>query len=141
MAGSLTLEVATPERILLRDQVTEVEVPGANGALGILPQHAALLSELGAGELHYTAEGGARKFIAISGGWVEVLPDFVRVLATHAEFTDEIDVRRAEAALKRAQDRLEHPVPDLDVARAVNAMKRAQARLEASKHAAIFCQR
>jgi F-type H+-transporting ATPase subunit epsilon len=133
MAASLLLEVVTPDRPLLKETVLLVEVPGANGALGILPSHAPLLSELGSGPLIYTLPDGRRKSIAISGGFVEVLPEQVRVLAMVAEAGDEVDVKRAEEALHRAEERLSHPTPDLDVARALNAMKRAQARLAAAK--------
>lgn len=137
MAGSLTLEIATPERMLLKEQVSEVEVPGTGGAMGILPEHAPLLSELGSGELAYTPVGAARKYIAIIGGWVEVLPDRIRVLAERAEFGREIDLDRAEKALERATERLAHPVADTDIARALNAMNRAKARIEAAKHTGI----
>ena len=133
MAGTLMLEVATPERLMLKEQVTEVTLPGANGALGILPEHAALLSELGCGPLRYTLEGRQAHFLCISGGWVEVAQNNVRVLANTAEHANDIDVQRAQDALQRANERLLHPTPALDVARALNAMKRAQARLEASK--------
>ncbi|MCL4793020.1 MAG: F0F1 ATP synthase subunit epsilon [Bryobacteraceae bacterium] len=134
MAGALTLEIATPERLLLREQVSEVVLPGASGALGILPEHAPLLTELGPGELAYVPEGGQRKFIAIRGGWAEVLPDHVRVIATGAEFGDEIDVKRAEEALKRAEMNLSSAKEDLDTVKALNKMRRAQARLETAKH-------
>jgi F-type H+-transporting ATPase subunit epsilon len=134
MAGSITLEVATPERLLLKETVSEVEVPGANGALGILPEHAPLLSELGSGTLAYSPAGASRKFLAISGGWVEVLPDRVRVLAERAEFAGEIDLARAEKAMERATERLSHPIADTDIARALNAMNRAKARIEAARH-------
>jgi len=133
MAGIFELEVATPDRQLLRERVHEARVPGANGELGILPEHAALLSALGNGPLVYTPEGGPPRCMAICGGLLEVLPDHVRVLASRAEFSDEIDRKRAEAALQRASERLEKPTPELDVARAINAMRRAQARLEAAK--------
>jgi F-type H+-transporting ATPase subunit epsilon len=136
VSGTLTLEIATPERPLLKEQVTMATIPGANGALGILPEHAPLLSELGSGVLSYTPAGSQTKYMSVSGGYLEVLPDHVRVLAVSAEFADNIDMKRAEEALKRAEERLAHPVPDLDVARAINAMRRAQARLEASRHAA-----
>lgn len=135
MAGAIQLEVATPERLLLREQVSEVSLPGARGQLGILPQHAPLLTELGPGELSYVPEGGQRKFIAVRGGWAEVLPDHVRVLATGAEFADEIDVQRAEEALKRAEVNLTSAKEELDTAKAYNKMLRAQARLQAAKHA------
>jgi F-type H+-transporting ATPase subunit epsilon len=137
MAGVITLEVATPERLLLKEQVTEVELPGANGAMGILPDHAPLLSELGSGPLGYTSPGAGRKYMAISGGYVEVLPDHVRVLADKAEFASEIDLARAEKALERANERLAPPPADLDVARALNAMHRAKARIEAAKRTGI----
>jgi len=133
MAGTLMLEVATPERLMLKEQVTEVTVPGANGELGILPEHAALLSELGCGPLRYAPEGRQAHYLCVSGGWVEVLKNDVRVLANTAEHANDIDVQRAQNALQRANERLLHPTADVDIARALNAMKRAQARLEASK--------
>lgn len=134
MAGVLHLEIATPERLLLREQVSDVVLPGASGALGILPDHAPLLTELGPGELVYTPLGGQRKFIAIRGGWAEVLPDHVRVLATGAEFADEIDIKRAEEALRRAEANLSSAKEDLDTVKALNKMRRAQARIEAARH-------
>ncbi|MBI5084116.1 MAG: F0F1 ATP synthase subunit epsilon [Acidobacteria bacterium] len=135
MAGMLQLEVATPERMLLKEQVREVEVPGAGGALGILPEHAPLLSEIGNGRLGYVLADGRRKWMAVCGGYVEVQPDRVRILADRAENADEIDVNRAAAALKRAEERVLHPLPGVDVARALNAAARAQARLTAAKSA------
>jgi F-type H+-transporting ATPase subunit epsilon len=71
MAGTILLEVATPERLMLKETVIEVEVPGANGELGILPEHAPLLSELGAGVLRYTVPGQRSRCVCVSGGWVE----------------------------------------------------------------------
>jgi len=84
MAGTLLLEVATPESLLVREQVREAQIPAASGYIGVLPRHAALLAELGAGELSYTADGH-RRSVKVSGGWVEVLDDHVRVLADRAE--------------------------------------------------------
>ena len=129
--ADLELEVATPERLLIRERVTETQIPAANGMIGILPEHAPLLSELGVGELSYQA-GGGRHTLVVSGGWVEVRNNHVRVLADKAEMSNEIDVARAQAALKRAQERLASPTAELDVARAINAMRRAQARLAAA---------
>lgn len=131
MADSFELEVATPERLVIRENVSEAQIPAANGMIGVLPDHAALLSELGIGELSYQ-QGGTRHSMVISGGWVEVRNNHVRVLADRAELANEIDVARAQTALKRAQDRLANPTLELDVARALNAMKRAQARLAAA---------
>ncbi|MCC6475293.1 MAG: ATP synthase F1 subunit epsilon [Burkholderiales bacterium] len=134
MADTLVLEVATPERLMLEQQVTEAEVPAAGGALGILPEHAPLLAELGTGELSYTAPGSPRRHMAVSDGWVEVLPNRIRVLALRAEFGDEIDVERARRSLKRAEDRLATPMENLDVARALNAARRARVRLVCAAH-------
>lgn len=133
MAATLRLEVVTPERLLIREQVLAVTIPGLGGELGILPEHAALLSELGDGPLTFTLETGQKKSLSICGGYLEVLDNRVNVLATLAEFADEIDVKRAEAALQRAENRVLHPTVDLDSARALNAMRRAQARIAASK--------
>lgn len=134
MAGLLRLEVATPERMLLRENVRQAQIPAANGYLGILPDHAPLLAELGVGVLVYELDNGQKKRVSVIGGYVEAGPDRIRVLANHAENADEIDTARAQAALKRAEERILHPLPGTDVARALNAMKRAQARLEAASH-------
>jgi len=134
MAGEFELEVATPERMLLKERVSEARVPGAKGELGILPGHAPLVSALGEGTLQYKPSlGGVVRAMAISGGLVEVLPDHVRVLADRAEFGDEVDVKRAQQALERANERLTKAPEGLDVARALNAARRAQARLAAAK--------
>ena len=84
MADTFLLEVATPERLLVNEQVSAAQIPAANGYLGILPGHAALLAELGAGELSYTVEG-RRRAVKIDGGWLEVSADHARVLANTAE--------------------------------------------------------
>ena len=133
MADTLRLEVATPERLLVQEDATEVYIPAANGMLGILPQHAPLLSALGVGELAFvTAEG--RRTVFVSDGWVQVLNNEVRVLADRAEDIGEIDTARAEAALRRANERLNSAAgSNVDVARAINAAKRAEARLAAAR--------
>jgi F-type H+-transporting ATPase subunit epsilon len=128
MPDSLELEVATPERLLVREQVTEVQVPGKNGYMGILPGHAALLSQLGSGVLDYVA-GGQRRYLAVAGGFLEVLPGHVRVLADVAERAEDIDAARARAALQRAQGE----TGGEDPAAALAAMGRAQARLAAAE--------
>jgi F-type H+-transporting ATPase subunit epsilon len=133
MAATFQLEVATPERLIIREEVSETQIPAANGYLGVLPEHAPLLSELGIGELTYKV--GAREGrLSVSGGWVEVLPDRVNVLANSAEQASEIDVARAQAALRRAEDRVASSDITVDTARAINAMKRAQARLQCAEH-------
>ena len=129
MADTFQLEIATPERLLAAVTATEAQIPGKDGMLGILPEHAPLLSELGTGELTYrTAEGPKR--VVVSGGWLQVMNNHVRVLADRAEGADEIDMARAEAALKRAMDRMNQAADaNIDVARALNAMRRAEARI------------
>jgi len=128
MPDSLELEVATPERLMVREQATEVQAPGKNGYMGILPGHAALLSQLGSGVLSYVA-GGHRRYLAVAGGFLEVLPGHVRVLADVAERAEDIDAARARAALQRARER----IGSEDAAAALAAMDRAQARIAAAE--------
>jgi F-type H+-transporting ATPase subunit epsilon len=132
MPDTLELEVATPEREIVREQVAEVQIPGKSGYLGILPGHAALLGQLGTGFLSYVA-GGRRRYLSISGGFLEVKGDHVRVLADVAERAEEIDVERARRALERAQQNLANPALGVDPAVALSAMARAQARLAAAE--------
>ena len=131
MAETFRLEIASPERMLVNEAVTDATIPGEQGMLGILPGHAPLLSELGRGELTYTLLNGQRHFMAVQGGYLEISGNHVRVAAHNAEYANEIDIARAETALKRVAN----PLPGMDVARALNAMKRAQARLNAAKAA------
>ncbi len=132
MADTFELEVATPERLVIREQVTEAQIPAANGMIGVLPEHAPLISELGVGEVTYSA-GGTKHRLVVHDGWIEVLKNHVRVLADGAEKVEEIDVPRARAALKRAEDQLASAVTaGVDIPRALNALKRAQARIAAA---------
>lgn len=126
----LDLEVVTPERQIVREQVHEVQVPGKGGYLGILPGHAPLLSELQMGELSYR-QGAHWTFLAVFWGFVEVLPDRVIVLAETAERGEEISVERAQAAQERAQERLKRVTdPDIDLRRAQISLQRALIRLQ-----------
>jgi F-type H+-transporting ATPase subunit epsilon len=133
MAELLELEIATPERQLVREQVTAVQLPGKDGYLGILPGHAALLGQLGAGALSYTAAGRER-YLAVDGGFVEILDDHVRVLADLAEKAEDIDLDRARADLQKAQGELANTAADVDPAIALAAVNRAQARISAGEH-------
>src|SRR6267154_2668815 len=104
---SIELVIVTPERQLLRETVVEATLPGANGCLGILPGHAPLITELGIGELTYRTKNASEPVhLAIISGFSELLGDRVTVLAEMAERPEEIDVRRAEEAKKRAEQRL-----------------------------------
>lgn len=132
MADALELEVVTPERQLVEEKVPEVQVPGKDGYMGILPGHAALLSELGIGFLTYTI-GGRRRLLAVHSGFVEVLEDHVRVLADAAERAEEIDVERARRALQRAQEQAINPAVGVDPAQALAALLRAQTRIAAAE--------
>ena len=133
MAGKLKLDVAVPERQMLSEEVDEVQVPGADGYLGILPDHAPLMTQLGSGVLSYKAAGKTR-YMALTGGVMEVLPDHVRVLADTAEWADEVDIKRAEQSRRRANDMLQsHKLLKIDAERATRAIRRAEARLEATK--------
>lgn len=132
MAEVLELEVATPERQLVREEASEVQLPGKDGYLGVLPGHAPLLSQLGIGFLSYTA-AGRRKYLSVHGGFVEVLTNRVRVLADVAERAEEIDVERARRAAQRAQDELINPNLGVEPAVALAALWRAEARIRAAE--------
>ncbi|HVO56345.1 MAG TPA: F0F1 ATP synthase subunit epsilon [Dongiaceae bacterium] len=123
------LVVVTPERQLLSESVVEIQLPGADGYLGILPGHAPLITELGIGELTYKAASGQSGLLAVIRGFAEVLPDRVSVLAETAELAEEIDLARAQASLKRAQERLAAG-GDIDWDRASAALARALVRIQ-----------
>src|SRR5215475_3808917 len=123
MADTLELEVATPERELVREQVSEVEIPAKGGMLGVLPGHAPLLGLLGIGTLTYVV-GGTKRHLSIHGGFLEILEDHVRVLADVAERAEEIDVPRARTALERSQQLAINPALGVDPAEALAAVMR-----------------
>jgi F-type H+-transporting ATPase subunit epsilon len=127
----LRLEFVTPERALVHEDVDEVEIPGEDGYFGVLPGHAPLLAALQPGELWYR-KGGQKHFAFIAGGFAEVLPDRVAILAQVAEKAEEIDIQRAEASKRRAEDRLARPTSDMDTARARVALLRSLMRLQVS---------
>ncbi|MDQ6664877.1 MAG: ATP synthase F1 subunit epsilon [Acidobacteriota bacterium] len=127
--GSFTLEIATPERLIVNERVTEAQIPGFDGYMGVLPGHAPLISGLANGILSYTA-GQSTMYLSVYGGFVEILADKVRVLADSAEKKEEIDLARATEELKRASGVLENPPVDLDPANALAEMQRAQARVD-----------
>lgn len=129
MSQTFELEIVTPERLVVQDRVEEMQLPGRNGYLGILPGHAPLITELGIGQISYRQNGRTR-CLAVAWGFAEVLPDRVRVLAETAERAEEIDVRRAQEARKRAEQRLRSGDPKIDCMRALFALSRAATRLE-----------
>ncbi len=130
----LTLELVTPERAVAHETVDEIEIPGADGYLGVLPGHTPLLVTLRVGELWFR-QGEQKTFLSVAFGFAEVLPDRVRVLAQVAERADEIDIDRAEAAVNRARERMSAPDVDLDFERAQQALFKSTVRLEVAKKA------
>jgi F-type H+-transporting ATPase subunit epsilon len=131
----LTLEIVTPDKSLVREDVDEVQVPGSEGYLGILPAHTPLLATLKVGELWYRI-GQEKHYLAIAFGFVEVLPDRVTILAQIAERAQDIDVERAEAAKRRAEERLAQPaVTNMDFERARIAMMKSLIRLQVAARA------
>jgi len=125
----LTLEIVTPDRSVVTERVDEVEIPGSEGYFGVLPGHTPLLATLKVGELWYR-KGGEVVYVSIAFGFAEVLPDRVTILAQLAERPEEIDVARAEAAKRRAEDRLATPSQDLDYERARIALMKSLVRLQ-----------
>jgi F-type H+-transporting ATPase subunit epsilon len=133
----ITLEIVTPDRALVTAEVDEVNLPGSQGYFGVLPGHTPLLATLQVGEMWYRI-GQERHYLAIAFGFVEVLPDRVTVLAQIAEKAEEIDVARAEAAKRRAEERVARastPQADMDFERARIAMMKSLIRLQVASRA------
>jgi F-type H+-transporting ATPase subunit epsilon len=130
---TLTLEIVTPDRSLVREDVDEVQIPGAEGYFGVLPGHTPLLATMKVGELWYRA-GADKHYLAVAGGFVEVLPDRVTVLAQVGERAEDIDVNRAQAAKRRAEERLANPM-DVDVERARFSLAKALVRIQVATFA------
>ena len=131
---SLTLEIVTPDRPVVRVEVDEVIVPAAHGYLGVLPGHTPLLATLEIGSLSYR-RGKEVNEVAVAYGFAEILPDRVTVLAQMAERAEDISLERAEAAHKRAQDRVAAPNLDVDFERARIAMLKALVRQQVATRA------
>src|SRR3982750_3856094 len=108
LPAHIDLQIVTPDRRIVQDQVDEVEIPGSEGYFGVLPGHTPLLAALAVGELWYR-KGQGKFFLALAFGFAEVLPDRVTILARIAERAEEIIVERAESALRRAEERLAQP--------------------------------
>ena len=132
MAEKILLEVVTPERKVMSEQVDIVVAPGEEGEFGVLPGHIPFLTKLKVGELRFRT-GGTTGYAAIMGGYAEVLPDHVTVLATAAEEATAIDVVRAKAARERAEQRLREARDRFEFAAAQAALQRAIARLKVAE--------
>lgn len=132
--ATLRLEIVTIERKIFDDEVNMVVAPGIEGVLGILPHHAPLLTALAYGELQIKKDGEPDQFFAIGGGFMEVQPDHVVVLADAAEQAEEIDLERAEAARRRAEELLSRPTQETeDLDRAEAALRRSMIRIKVAK--------
>jgi F-type H+-transporting ATPase subunit epsilon len=125
---TIKLDIVTVERIVFTDDVDIIIAPGKEGELGILPHHSPLMTSLNAGEL-IARKNGEEYSLAISGGYLEIQPDRVIVLADSAERAEEIDIARAEAAIKRAKEQLSNPSSQSDTVQAEAALRRAIARV------------
>lgn len=124
----MRLEIITAERLVYSDDVDVVVAPGIEGQLGILPHHAPLMTALQPGEL-MVRKNGEESYLAVSGGFMEVLGNRVTILADAAERSDEIDEQRAQQAVERARERLEKREADIELEQALHSLRRAQVRL------------
>ncbi len=127
--ATIRLDVVTAERQVFSDDVDIVVAPGADGELAILPHHTPLMTTLQSGELR-VKQGGGEFSLAITGGFLEVRPDRVTVLADAAERAEEIDIARAEEAKRRAEERLSRPATGIDLAQAEAALRRSLVRIK-----------
>lgn len=132
MAGSINLEVVTPDKSVVSDEAQIVVAPGAYGEFGVLPGHTTFLTTLQVGMIRYKDQGGNERIVFVNGGFAEVMLNTVTVLAESAERRKDIDVERARAAVKRAEERLAQASrkEDVDFQRAQAALQRAIARLK-----------
>ena len=134
MADHLELEIVTPERLVVRDTAEEVQIPGLDGYLGVLPGHAPLITELGVGEISYRNAGTTTR-LAVCWGFAEVLPDKVTILAETSERAQDIDVARAQRAKERAEETLRSNSPDIDYREVQSALQRAETRIDVAEKA------
>ncbi len=132
MTDTFQLEIVTPEKMVVRDTAEEMQIPGKDGYLGILPGHAPLVTELAVGEISYR-NGGSTHHLAVAWGFAEVLPDKVTVLAEIAERAQDIDVRRAQEAKRRAEEEFGKGKTEDDFTHAEDALKRAETRLKVAE--------
>jgi F-type H+-transporting ATPase subunit epsilon len=129
VSDTFQLEIVTPEKKVVDTAAEEIQIPGKNGYLGVLPGHAPLITELAVGEITFRA-GAEKQYLAVARGFAEVLPDKVTILAETVERPSEIDVERARKAKARAEERLTSGDPSVDVERSLNALHKAETRLE-----------
>jgi F-type H+-transporting ATPase subunit epsilon len=132
MADTFQLEIVTPEKMVVRDVAEEMQIPGKNGYLGVLPGHAPLITELAVGEITYR-NADITHHLAVAWGFAEVLPDKVTILAETAERAEEVDVNRAQAAKQRAETNLNKASTEGEFDKVSGDLKRAETRLEVAE--------
>ncbi len=134
MTDTIQLEIVTPEKMVVKETVEEIQIPGQNGYLGILPGHAPLITELAVGEITYRKDGAAHQ-LSVAWGFAEVLPYKVTILAETCERPDEIDVKRAQEAKVKAEELLKNGQTEHDFSRAEGKLQRAETRLHVAEKA------
>jgi len=132
MSDAFQLEIVTPEKTVVHDVAEEMQIPGKDGYLGILPGHAPLITELAVGEITYRKDNYTHR-LSVAWGFAEVLPDKVTILAETAERAEEIDARRAQEAKRRAESHLASCNTEEDFKRTGSDLKRAETRLEVAE--------
>ena len=130
MAENIKIQIVTPDKVVIDDDASIVMAPGTDGEFGVLSGHTPFLTSLKVGTIHYKDANGDERYVFVSGGFAEALPDKVTVLAESAERRRDIDVERAQAALERAEKRLEQEDEEVDFARAKASLDRAMYRLK-----------
>ncbi len=130
--ADMRLEIVTAERVVYSEDVSVLVAPGIDGELAILPRHAPLLTMLKPGEIRVVKDG-EDSFMSVSGGFMEVLGNKVTILADTAEHVEEIDMQRAEEALRRAQESVATSASDIDLERALASIRRSQARINVAR--------
>jgi F-type H+-transporting ATPase subunit epsilon len=129
---TIKLDIVTAEQLVFSDDVDIVVAPGIDGELAVLPHHAPLMTMLQPGELR-VRKGGEETYMAVTGGFLEVRPDRVTILADAAERVEDIDAARAEEARRRAEERLSGKISETDMARAEAALRRSLLRLRVAE--------
>ena len=129
---TIKVDIVTAERLVFSEDADIVMVPGVDGELGILPHHAPIMTMIKPGEV-LVRKGAEEYSLAVSGGFLEVKPDHITILADAAERADEIDIARAEAAKKRAEENLTNRTAETDNANAEASLRRAFARLKVAE--------
>jgi len=130
LGNMILLEIVTPDRLVVSEEVEDINAPGTLGDFGVLPGHTPFLTTLRAGEISYKPIKGDRKYLSVSWGYAEVRADKMIILVNTAEKAEEIDLIRAQKALQRAEERLKIRTPDIDIERAEAALSRALARIQ-----------